>query len=170
MPVYKQANLPKGIRLSDEEYHRGLLKFVKYCHDVVVLDSDGLLYLGERRSNKTPSGPWFIGGQVSIFRDINESLAELFRRETGLVIDPGRFNHEWFNRYMFDGSDGGVPHDAVCEIFTLLLTREELSRVSLDPTEYVQSKLAPYDAVDIAAIANPLTRKIFADLWELINT
>ena len=170
MPLYRQPNLPNGIRLPDEEYNRALLRFVKYCHDVVVLSTEEEgFFLAVRRTDKTPSGPWFIGGQVEVFVETGESLARVFKRETGLDISVHRFVRCMQNRYFFDGNDGGIPHDAVCEVFELTLTPQEIAAVRLDPNEYATVHLQRFTLADIERIVNPMSRQIFLDIWGMFT-
>ncbi len=168
MPTYRQPNLPKGVRLSTEEYNQALLKFPKYCTNVVVLDTKRPgFWLPERADRKTPAGVWFIGGQVEVFMEEKSSLAKVFKRETGLDIHQDLFRLETNNRYWFDGSDGSVPHDAVCNIYSIELTEAERNAIRLDPEEYRTEKLSFYGCQEIAQIDSPMTRAIFLDLWKL---
>lgn len=166
--VYRQEGAPeKPSRLSEEDYNKALSRFVKYCHDVIIVGHDGNFYLPERRADKTPPGVWFIGGQIGAFTDIGDSLVKTLERETKTTFDKTRFKHVAQNRYYFNGKDGGAtPHDAVCEVFTLKLKKDEIEGIKLDTSEYVDASLKCYNKRALEAIEDPFTRQIFLDLWK----
>lgn len=164
---YKQEGHPtEKLFLTEEEYHRTLRSVVKYCHDVVLVGPDGAFYLGHRRADKVEPGPWFIGGAVKPFTSLLDSLVRNVARETGVTFSKDRFTHIGTNRYWFNGHEGaGVPHDALCEIFMLSLTTDEIASIRLDPEEYGTPSLERFGRTEIESIANTFTQKIFLDLW-----
>lgn len=164
--MYSEGGVPNySERLSDEEYRKSLRKFVKYCHDVIPVGPDSLWYLPARRHDRNHQGVWFVGGAVLPFIGFEASLEETTKRELSLDISFERFRHIGRNQYLFN-EKSGLAHDAVCEIFLLTLSKEEIAQIRLDPDEYEEGgMLMPYDKKKIEAIQNPLTRQVFLDLW-----
>lgn len=166
--TYGQENGPfeTSVHLPEEHYRAALKRMVKYCHDAVFVDHEGNFLLAQRKPGKSPSGTWCIGGQVSTFMPLTDSLRETLQRETALSIAPERFSYIGQNRYWFSGDANiGITHDAVVEIYVVQLTQEELSEIRLDPQEYVVGSLRPYSLSEIQEIPEPLAQKVFSDLW-----
>jgi hypothetical protein len=170
--LYPQEDCPTGKppRLPEEEYRRGMLKWVKFCHDVVPVGPCGRFYLPTRHFDRPCPGPWFIGGQAAPFMDTLSSLCVLFSRETGLTFLPERFKFLVENRYFLNGKgEGGIPHDALCKVYGVNLTAEEIGNIKLAPEEYVSPTLTPFGPSEIKRIENAYVRQIFLDLWCLVN-
>ncbi len=168
MNEYKQIGHPtEKIFLDDNEYKRALLSLVKYCHDILPIGPDKKFYLPERRHEGAAPGPWFIGGAVKPFTSILDSLSSTAKRETGLILPKERFVFIQQNRYWFNAEDNNnLAHDALCEIYELELTWEEIGKIKLDPNEYQNNTLTPYGLEDLKSLDDVLKRRVFVELWE----
>lgn len=163
--LYAQPTAPKQkLFLTSEEYRKALLSLVKYCHDIVPIGPDGQFYLPRRRADKNRPGPWFIGGAVKPFVGFDASLLQIAEREMGMRLPRERFVHVAQHQYLF-GEDDGIAHDAICEVFIVRLSAEEIRSVRLDPDEYEAGALLPHGASELREISDPLARSALLDLW-----
>ncbi len=133
-----------SVRLSDNEYGRGLQCFVPACTDIVIIDRlRRVIYLA-RRASKPMIGWWWIGGRMRPGEIKEEAAAWNFRRETGLELIPSRlcleavFDYRWKDRAQ-------VPEGIGCHMlgytFVVELTTEEMAAVAvnLEKKEYETS-------------------------------
>lgn len=165
MRLYTQPDAPKQKTfLSDEEYRKALRSFVKYCHDVIPVGPDDRWYLPKRRADKNHPGPWFVGGAVKPFVGFDSSLVQVFGRETGLQLSRERFIHVSQHEYFF-GEDDGIAHDAICEVFVVWLSAEEIASVKLDSDEYEAGALLPYGEEELSQLTDGLSHAALLDLW-----
>jgi hypothetical protein len=163
----EEGSFAPGPHLPFDQYKAALKRMVKYCHDVIFVNSKGQFLLAKRRADKDAAGEWCIGGQVAAFTHLHESLEKTITRETGLTIPRTRFHYIGQDRMWFNGSEEhGVMHDVVSEFFIVKLTDEEIKAVKLDPTEYQENSLQVYDLKDLEALEKPLKRAVFTDLWK----
>lgn len=140
-----------SLRLSDEEYGRGLQSFVPMCTDTVLIDhSQRVIYLARRKA-KPMSGWWWIGGRMMANETKEESVARRFERETKLALPPNRFklaavlDYRWKDRAQ-------QPQTIGCHmcsyVFVVEPTPDELAYVSahLEENEYSEgSGLVAFD-------------------------
>lgn len=170
MGLYTQEGHPtKKLFLTDEEYKRAMQSVVKFCHDLLVVGPGATFYLPCRQPNKPQPGVWFLGGAVKMYTPIRDSLVQTIERETKIRFDAERFAWVRQNRYFFNGQDaGGMPHDAVCEIFVIRLSPEEIEQIKLDPNEYKSGSLKAYNRKALTEIEDPFARTIFLGLWDEI--
>jgi len=159
---YKPPFLPK------EDYARAMAKFVKFCHDAAILDKNKNVWLPHRRADKAMPGFWFIGGQMKPFVPIAESLAQVFKRETGLSIDPKRFKLVAENEYVLKATETDPAQDSWCKIFTVVLTDEEIAAIRLDPNEYGTEQVERFERSQIATL-DPLRQQIFDQVWDYLT-
>ncbi len=121
------------MRLSDEEYGKGLQCFVPACTDIVPIDRDQrTIYLARRRA-KPMNGWWWLGGRMVPHETKNLSAARRFERETTLLLPETRFglaavlDYRWKDREQ-------QPQTVGCHMlaytFTVELTSDELAHVS----------------------------------------
>ena len=181
--IYAQAGHPtKKLFLDNEvkdakgmtEFMRAHQGMVKQCHDFLPIGlSDGKFYLPNRKKGNAISdisGVWFIGGAMIPFVSEEESMRKVLKRETGFDIKLSRLKYLCRNRYYMNGkAQGGLAHDARCDVYALPLTKEEIASIKLDPGEYEGGSLQPYGIREIEAIADPFVRVIFFDLWYELN-
>ena len=132
-----------SIRLSDEEYGRGLQCFVPVGTDIVPIDVDRKVFYLARRVSKPGTGWWWIGGRMAPHETKEEAAVSNFKRETGLELHQGRLKLVAVNDYrMKDRAQ--PPQEIGCHmvgyIFTVELTTEEIVAVfgNLDEKEYQQ--------------------------------
>ena len=114
--------------------------FVIGCADVIPIDQERqVIFLALR--NHTPYRGWcWIGGRLFPGEPEGEGIARSFKRETGLDLDPERFQYRCHKRYFFyrEGSSGS-GEDMFAYCFTVELTEDELAQAArnLDPREYL---------------------------------
>ncbi|MBI2624754.1 MAG: NUDIX hydrolase [Candidatus Nealsonbacteria bacterium] len=138
---YKEAgcqDIPL-IRLSDEEYARGLQCFVPACADIAIVDFDRKLIYLARRKIKPMAGLWWIGGKMMPQETKEEAAVRNFKRETTLELPQSRFrlvavfDYRWNDRAQ-------TPQTIGCHMlaytFIVNLSADELARVRLDENEY----------------------------------
>jgi len=130
-----------GVRLSDDEYGRGLQCFVPGCADVVPINVNRKVIYLARRTSKPMTGWWWIGGRIAPHDTKEAAAVKNFKRETGLDISQSRlqlaalFDYRWKDRAQ-------VPQEIGCHMlaytFTIELTSEEIALLSgnLDEQEY----------------------------------
>jgi ADP-ribose pyrophosphatase YjhB (NUDIX family) len=129
------------IFLSDEDYSRALQTFVFATTDIVPVEKGGkTIYLAQRKA-KPMSGLWWIGGRMQMSETKEEAAVRNFQRETGLVLDPQRFEFvAVVDTRMKDRAH--APQELGCHslnyTFTVELTPEEIAFVTehLDENEY----------------------------------
>ncbi len=170
--TYIEKGAPVGQKtahLSNEEYNRAMQKFIKVCHDVVVIDERGQWLLARRRADKATPGLWFIGGQMKPFFTSEESLRLVFARETGLNLECDRFTFILENRYYIAATEADPAHDALCKVYTVTLSDDEIARVRLDPHEYDSGGLVPIDESHMLEL-NEFKREIFSDFRKRVAT
>ncbi|KKS33808.1 MAG: hypothetical protein UV22_C0018G0008 [Parcubacteria group bacterium GW2011_GWA2_42_35] len=128
-----------SVRLSDEEYGRGLQCFVPACVDIVPIDSKNKIIFLAPRKTKPYVGWWFIGGKMIPSETKEETAARCFERETKLKLPTNRFalaavlDYRWNQREQ-------PPQDLGCHMlgytFTVELAPKELAQVRLEENEY----------------------------------
>lgn len=124
-----------SLRLSDEEYGRGLQCFVPTCTDIVPIDKDKKVIYLARRSSKPMLGWWWIGGRMAPHETKEESAIRNFKRETGVELSQSRLklaavlDYRWKDRAQ-------MPQEIGCHMevytFTVELTADELTLASLN--------------------------------------
>ncbi len=129
------------VRLSDDEYGRGLQCFVPACTDIVPIDVDRQIIYLARRMSKPMTGWWWIGGRMASHETKEEAAVRNFKRETRLELPQNRFklmaifDYRWKDRAQ-------SPQEIGCHMlgytFTVELTAMELTSVSanLEQKEY----------------------------------
>ncbi|MDP3764314.1 MAG: NUDIX domain-containing protein [bacterium] len=133
-----------SVRLTDDEYSRGLQCFVPACTDVVPIDTNRkVIYLAKRVSIPM-TGWWWIGGGMMPHETKEEAVARNFQRETKLELPQDRFeliavfDYRWKDRAQ-------LPQEIGCHMlgytFTIELTVAELGSVyaNLEDREYKEN-------------------------------
>lgn len=132
------------VRLSDDEYGRGLQCLVPACTDIVPVNMHQRVIYLARRASKPMTGWWWIGGRMDAYETKEEAAVRNFWRETGLELTPDRlvlvaiFDCRWRNRAQ-------EPQEIGCHIlgytFVVELTSEEMVSVgtNLEKVEYEAS-------------------------------
>ena len=130
-----------SVRLSDDEYGRGLQCFVPACTDIVSIDINRKEIYLARRVSKPMTGLWWIGGRIEPNETKKEAAARNFKRETGLEISTARFkliavfDYRWKDRAQ-------SPQEIGCHMlaftFSVELTMEEFTSLhgNLEEKEY----------------------------------
>lgn len=141
--LYKEKtaiSLPRKF-LDDKEYTDALEAFVLVCTDCVFIHKKRRTFYLARRKSKPMSDWWFIGGRSYAGEEELASMRRCLKRETGLDINPDRFEFLTMKRYFFKDrqqapQDKGC--DSLCYIFAVFATDEEITIASsnLDPKEY----------------------------------
>lgn len=133
-----------SVRLSDDEYGRGLQCFVPACTDIVPIDRNRRVVYLARRASKPMTGWWWIGGRMAAHETKEEAAVRNFRRETGLELAHDRlsltavFDYRWKDRVQ-------IPQEIGCHMlgytFVVELTTEEMTVVTanLEREEYEAS-------------------------------
>ncbi len=141
--IYKEDPLFKMPRvfLPDEVYSQALDAFIIVCTDAAIIDKQNkLIYLAYRKALPA-QGWWVLGGRTYAGEPFEESVVRNVKRETGLELDPSRFNYVVTNRYNFPNR-AQAPQDKGCDTmsftFSIELGHEEISNMSqaLDEKEY----------------------------------
>ncbi len=142
-----------SIRLSDDEYGRGLQCFVPACTDIVPINSEKkLMYLAHRIS-KPIIGWWWIGGRMEPDETKEEAAIRNFRRETKLRIDQSQLklvavlDYRWNNRAQ---SPAGIGCHMLGYTFTIELKLPDFVYISenIDGNEY-DTGLFTFDRKDL---------------------
>lgn len=129
------------VRLSDDEYGRGLQCFVPTCTDIVPIDKNRRVIYLARRVSKPMTGWWWIGGRMEPNETKEEAAVRNFKRETGLEISQNRFrqvavlDYRWKYRAQ---SPQEIGCHMVAFTFSVELTAAELASLSgnLENKEY----------------------------------
>ncbi len=78
-------------RLNDAEYEKALRRFIGVCTDIVLVHSETRsIYLAWRLQKPNANTYWWMGGGIRPGTPIERSAAEIFKRETGVSLDPNR--------------------------------------------------------------------------------
>lgn len=124
-----------SVRLSDDEYGRGLQCFVPACVDIVPIDRNQRIIYLARRASKPMTGWWWIGGRMAAYETKEEAAVRNFRRETWLELAPNRlqlaaiFDYRWKDRAQ---APQGVGCHMLGYTFTVELTTGELANVAVN--------------------------------------
>jgi len=136
-----------SVRLSDEEYGRGLLCFVPACADIVPIDeAKRIIYLA-RRASKPMVGWWWIGGRMAPHETKEEAAVGNFKRETGIELSRGRLKLATILDYRWEDR-AQEPQEVGCHMlaytFTVELTEDELaSSTAFNRKRLVAEKVFP---------------------------
>lgn len=99
---------------------------------------------------------WFIGGRSFGGEEELSSMHRCLKRETGLDINPERFQFLTMKRYLFKDRQQAPQDkscDSLCYIFAIFVTDEEIAIASsnLDPEEYdAEFGLKEFNAEELA--------------------
>ncbi len=149
--VESGASQIPNVRLSDEEYTRGLQCFVPLCTDIVPVDRERKLIYLAKRSAKPMAGWWWLGGKMNPSETKEGSALRCLRRETGLVISEDRLtlvafmDLHWKDREQNPQAIGCHMADY---IFAVEFSSKELGHIreNLEAQEYhVGEGLTPFD-------------------------
>ncbi len=146
-PAYQMSR----VHLPDEVYAQTIRSFVIVCVDVVITSRQSghsALWLAKRKV-KPWSGWWLIGGRMYAGEDPIPAVQSVFKRETSLEINPGRFSLVQVSSFLWKDRQQ-EPQDAgshnLSLTFMLDLIPSELSAVQLDTDEYdAEYVLRPFD-------------------------
>lgn len=133
-----------SLRLSDDEYGRGLQCFVPACTDIVPIDVEQKVIYLARRVSKSMTGWWWIGGRMAPDETKEEAAVRNFKRETGLELHQNRLKLVAVFDYRFKNR-AQPPQEIGCHMlgytFTIELTTEEIVKISsnLEREEYEAS-------------------------------
>lgn len=136
------------IRLDNDEYGRGLQRFIGVTTDIFPVDRrNKIMYLAKRKA-KPMSDWWPIGGgQVAGTACPHEAAAMNFARETTVSLRQDRFFLRAANGYLFKDREQ-EPQTMGCHTFAMSfsvdITEKELAEIDLDADEYQQRKLTPF--------------------------
>lgn len=129
--------------LDEQTYSQALDAFIVVCADVIFINRDEqLLYLAKRRVK--PQNDWYMfGGRIKRGERELEAAQHNLARETGLKLDPDRFEYFGLRRFWWQERQqapqtNGV--DALIFIFLVEPTANELAQATemLDREEYEQ--------------------------------
>lgn len=127
-----------SVRLSDDEYGRGLQCFVPACTDIVPINVDRQIIYLARRASKPMTGWWWIGGRMAPCETKEEAVARNFKRETGLELPQNRFKLMAIFDYRCKDRNQS-PQEVGCHMlgytFTVELAAMELTSISVDLDE-----------------------------------
>lgn len=153
IPVYRQDpdhRLPNRF-VTDDAYAQAVQAMTIVCCDTVIIDTGaGVFYLTTRR-HLPMRGRWIVGGRKRAGEPPRLGAQRTFQRETGLNLDPGRFEYlrvqtyHWSEREQPPQSCGSENE---CHTFAIVLTPGERDQAArgLDPAEYdVTQGLQPFD-------------------------
>lgn len=137
----------KTIWLPDHLYAEAIQCLVPACADVLVINrTNRLAYLAKRKS-KPMAGWWLIGGRMIPGESPLEGAIRNFVREA-YIIPSAHPELVAVLDYRFKDR-AQIPQDIGCQMvgftYTLELGPEELEGIQLDPQEYVEPKLYPFD-------------------------
>lgn len=124
--------------LPDDQYGVALDNFVKGCSDMMITDSGGKIFLGQRNVHPQPDW-WYVGGRMFPGETPASSCSRLVRRELGLELTSERFEVFTFNSLVF-GMREQAPQDHgtadINVVLTAQLSDDEKARMKLDEKEY----------------------------------
>ena len=140
-----------SVRLSDEEYGRGLQCFVPVCTDIAIIDrKTQTIYLAKRKTKPMPDW-WWIGGRMEPHETKEEAAVRSFERETGLKLPQNRFQLATIFDYRYKDR-AQTPQEIGCHTlgytFVVELEPAELAFASshLERHEYEPSAgLSPFN-------------------------
>lgn len=130
-----------SVRLSDDEYGRGLQCFVPACTDIVPINTHRRVIYLTRRASKPMTGWWWIGGRMAAYETKEAAAVRNFKRETGLELTHNRLKLAAVFDYLCKNR-AQVPQEIGCHMlgytFVVELTPEETASVgaNLDKVEY----------------------------------
>uniref|UniRef100_A0A7S3EWQ6 Nudix hydrolase domain-containing protein n=1 Tax=Haptolina ericina TaxID=156174 RepID=A0A7S3EWQ6_9EUKA len=113
---------------------------------MLLISPDGeRVFVGKRCVHPQPDW-WFVGGRIFPGETAIQSCRRLLKRELGLEIEPARFDTvcaqslAWGMRQQEPMEHGTTDSQVV---LSLQLAPEEVSKVVLDPKEYLDSQWLP---------------------------
>lgn len=140
-----------NVRLSDEEYVRGLQCFIPLCTDIVPVNREKKLIYLAKRAAKPMQGWWWLGGKMNPSETKESSALRCLKRETGLAISDDRLqlvafiDIHWKDRQQEPQTIGCHMADY---IFAVEFSDDELEhiRTNLEGREYHAGEgLIPFD-------------------------
>jgi ADP-ribose pyrophosphatase YjhB (NUDIX family) len=141
----------RGGFMSDAAYAEALDNMIIVCSDVVIVDGSRELFYLAKRAQKPMAGIWWIGGRRQKGETARESMVRAFRRETGLLLHPDRFEFVMMVEYLWQDREQ-EPQECgsqnLAHQFMVELTAEERTRAvqGLERQEYDHVfGLQPYD-------------------------
>ena len=135
--------------------------------DAVVTANGAMLLL--KRSVHPMKGWWWFGGRQFFGEKEKDAMARIFRRETGLEIEPGRFELVGAMTYIWATREQ-VPQDMGSHnrvwTFAVQLTVSELYGMHVDPKEYSTESLRWfYSREELVAEG---VHQVILDMWDAI--
>ncbi len=109
------------------------------CVDILLVNKAKKTVYLPTRISKPAEGLWFIGGGIKRNQDFKQAAQAIMKREAGLDIDADRFEFLTVNRFVWDYRSESPSTNGRVDInfcFTLGVTEDEISQISLNPDEY----------------------------------
>ena len=131
--------------MSSQSYGQALDSLVFACVDIFALHDDKVIIA--KRSRHPQADWWIFGGRMKTGEEIAQSAQRLMRIETGLDINPSRFEYlttfvaAWRKRSHAPEQHGS--HNVSITV-TVELSKSEFQMMELND-EYIDSKLVDLD-------------------------
>lgn len=140
--VLDTVHYMKSEFLDDETYGKALACFVLVTTDCLIVDrSKKTVYLAKRKAKPMSDQWWFVGGRTKAGEHPEKAMERCFRRETGLVLVPERFEYVTINEYLFPDRQQ-LPQEigthTISRLYCVELSTDEIASASnsLDANEY----------------------------------
>jgi 8-oxo-dGTP pyrophosphatase MutT (NUDIX family) len=129
-----KVKFPPRPYLSDEEYIKSCLAFIRVCVDVFFYNrKKKAIFLAKRI---IPVKGWMgFGGAVNPGEDFEQAARRIIKQDTGLIIDPKKLQYTGFPaRCIYEAN--GNPRDSIALQFSYEIDPEDILNLVLDPKEY----------------------------------